>query len=273
MSTRLSGAVRTVWAITLGFSPPFVGFRSQCPRGRNGPNSTGAPGLTDRRVGWPSGGGADARVGRGPGGASADFSPATGSTPSPASVPAPVARAPHRARDDGPPSVAVEAEPGVEPRAQALGVVEGGPGAEDLFPPFRARPSRAALYCASRAEPPRRRPERPPSRRRARAATRRQQPRGLSRRRCPVPRAPAGGTRGRVGHGTGVSKCSVILGSDATSKSTALQRGPFWRAIDPMHRRSWPGATLQPETTKTNVSRRADPIQSAGPPVYGTCPS
>ena len=43
----------------------------------------------------------------------------------PASVLPPVARAPHRARDDGPPGVAVEPEPGVEAGAQTFGVVEG----------------------------------------------------------------------------------------------------------------------------------------------------
>ena len=65
-----------------------------------------------------------------PGAAYTDFEPAIVSTPSPRGAGhgpgvSAVVRAPHRAGDDGPPGVAVEVEPGVQPGARALGVVEG----------------------------------------------------------------------------------------------------------------------------------------------------
>ena len=87
---------------------------------------------------------------RGAGAASVDFKSAMVSTwgravqaAVPASVPPSLARAAHRVRGNRPPSVAIEAEPGVQPVAEPLGVVEG------------ARPVSARLVAAPARRLPR----------------------------------------------------------------------------------------------------------------------
>ena len=111
----------------------LIGTVRECPRGAGASGAGSAPPLRSAPSRWPARGWPGrpgAARGQGPrrwtlGPRSYRLRARAVQAAGPASVLPPVARAPHRARDDGPPSVAVEPEPSVEAGAQTFGVVEG----------------------------------------------------------------------------------------------------------------------------------------------------